>query len=128
MEFVLIHPGTFMMGSPENEPGRFKNEVLHKVTLTKSFYMQTTQVTVGHWRVFAQTAGYKTIAEKEGLYSMYQEAVSFFQHIPTGFRNHRFCQVCFNINTSLILTVPLLKAIRLHPIKSPLEIAPIYST
>ncbi len=68
MEFVLIHPGTFMMGSPEDEPGRFDNKVLHQVTLTRSFYMQTTQVTVEQWRVFAQT-GFKTEAETgDGAY------------------------------------------------------------
>jgi len=50
MEFVYIPPGTFMMGSPEDEPGRFDNEKLHKVTLTKGFYMQTTQVTQGQWK------------------------------------------------------------------------------
>ncbi len=51
MKFVYIPPGTFMMGSPENEPGRGEDETLHKVTLTKGFYMQTTEVTQSQWRV-----------------------------------------------------------------------------
>ncbi len=50
MKFVYIQPGTFMMGSPEDEPGRYDNEILHKVTLTKGFYMQTTQVTQKQWQ------------------------------------------------------------------------------
>jgi formylglycine-generating enzyme required for sulfatase activity len=50
MEFVYIEPGEFMMGSPEDEPGRSKNETQHRVTLTKGFYMQTTQVTQGQWK------------------------------------------------------------------------------
>jgi formylglycine-generating enzyme required for sulfatase activity len=45
MEFVLIKPGKFMMGSPEDEPGRFPGERLHAVNLTNPFYMQTTEVT-----------------------------------------------------------------------------------
>ena len=49
-EFVYIEPGTFMMGSPENEPGRDSDEIQHKVTLTKGFYMQTTEVTQGQWK------------------------------------------------------------------------------
>ncbi|MCP4104499.1 MAG: SUMF1/EgtB/PvdO family nonheme iron enzyme [Desulfobacteraceae bacterium] len=50
MEFVLIQPGTFMMGSPEDEPERVaERETQHEVTLTKAFYMQTTQVTQGQW-------------------------------------------------------------------------------
>jgi len=48
MTFVLIPAGTFMMGSPEDEPERVDNEVLHEVTL-QSYYMQTTQVTQGQW-------------------------------------------------------------------------------
>lgn len=39
-----------MMGSPTNEPGRFSNETQHRVTLTKGFYMQTTEVTQGQWK------------------------------------------------------------------------------
>ena len=49
MQFVYISPGTFMMGSPKNEPGRDDNEKLHEVTLTKGFYLQTTEVTQKQW-------------------------------------------------------------------------------
>jgi formylglycine-generating enzyme required for sulfatase activity len=52
MEFVYIPPGEFMMGSPEDEPGRDDDETQHHVTLTRGFYMQTTQVTVGQWKQF----------------------------------------------------------------------------
>ena len=50
MEFVYIEPGTFMMGSPSNEPRRDNDERQHRVTLTKGFYMQTTEVTQGQWK------------------------------------------------------------------------------
>ena len=40
--FVLLPAGTFTMGSPSDEPGRESDETQHQVTLTKSFYMQTT--------------------------------------------------------------------------------------
>ena len=49
MDFVYIEPGTFMMGSPTDEPGRKSDENLHQVTLTKGFYMQATEVTQGQW-------------------------------------------------------------------------------
>ena len=49
MEFVLIPPGTFTMGSPRDEHRRDSDEVLHKVTLTEAFYMQTTEVTQAQW-------------------------------------------------------------------------------
>jgi formylglycine-generating enzyme required for sulfatase activity len=50
MEFVYMIPGTFMMGSPFNEPGRDDDENQHQVTFTKGFYMQTTEVTQGQWK------------------------------------------------------------------------------
>lgn len=37
------------MGSPENEPGRFDDEIYHKVTFTKPFYISVTVVTQGQW-------------------------------------------------------------------------------
>jgi formylglycine-generating enzyme required for sulfatase activity len=49
-KFVLIPAGTFMMGSPAGEPGRRDEENRHEVTISKSFYMQTTAVTQGQWQ------------------------------------------------------------------------------
>jgi formylglycine-generating enzyme required for sulfatase activity len=49
MSFVLIPSGTFMMGSPSSEVGRYPNETQHQVKISKSFYMQTTEVTQGQW-------------------------------------------------------------------------------
>ncbi|MDM8554538.1 DUF1566 domain-containing protein [Desulfococcaceae bacterium HSG7] len=70
MKFVYIVPGTFIMGSPEDETVLLddeyrQNEVQHNVTLTQGFYMQTTAVTIGQWREFVQS-GYKSQAETQG--------------------------------------------------------------
>jgi formylglycine-generating enzyme required for sulfatase activity len=50
IKFVYIQPGTFMMGSPSNEPKRDSDERQHEVTFTKGFYMGTTEVTQGQWK------------------------------------------------------------------------------
>ncbi len=50
MSFVPVQPGTFTMGSPSSEGGRWDDETQHTVTLTKGFCMQTTEVTQGQWR------------------------------------------------------------------------------
>ncbi|MDO4551056.1 MAG: bifunctional serine/threonine-protein kinase/formylglycine-generating enzyme family protein [Planctomycetia bacterium] len=42
--------GSFMMGSPEDELGRYKDEKQHHVTLTKGFWMLETQVTQEMWQ------------------------------------------------------------------------------
>jgi len=39
LELVWIPAGTFMMGSPTNDPLIYGEETLHQVTLTKGFYM-----------------------------------------------------------------------------------------
>jgi formylglycine-generating enzyme required for sulfatase activity len=49
MKFVLIEPGTFMMGSPDSESGRADDEEQHQVTLTQGFYLGVTEVTQGQW-------------------------------------------------------------------------------
>jgi formylglycine-generating enzyme required for sulfatase activity len=45
MKFKLIPAGSFLMGSPDNEKGREKDEVQHKVTLTQPFYLGIYEVT-----------------------------------------------------------------------------------
>jgi len=52
MKFVYIPPDTFIMGYPPDEPSGYDSKKItqHKVTLTKGFYMQTTEVTQGQWK------------------------------------------------------------------------------
>lgn len=45
MKLVLIKAGAFMMGSPENEMGRYDDEAQHEVVLTQDFYLGVSQVT-----------------------------------------------------------------------------------
>ena len=50
MEFVWIAPGTFPMGSPASETGRFEDEgPQHEVRLTHGFWMARYEVTQGQW-------------------------------------------------------------------------------
>ncbi|MBU6161834.1 MAG: formylglycine-generating enzyme family protein [Myxococcales bacterium] len=48
--FVYIAPGSFIMGSPIDEEGRDPDETQHQVTLTRGFYLQTTEVTQAEWQ------------------------------------------------------------------------------
>ncbi|MEW6671323.1 MAG: SUMF1/EgtB/PvdO family nonheme iron enzyme [Thermodesulfobacteriota bacterium] len=50
MKFVYIAPGTFTIGSPLSERGRYDDERQHQVTIADGFYLQTTEVTQGQWR------------------------------------------------------------------------------
>ena len=49
MKFAWIPPGTFSMGSPNGEKMRQYDEMPHKVTLTKGFYMGIYTVTQEQW-------------------------------------------------------------------------------
>jgi formylglycine-generating enzyme required for sulfatase activity len=50
MEMVLIKPGSFTMGSSEEEPGRSGSDwPLHEVTITKPFYIGKYEVTQAQW-------------------------------------------------------------------------------
>lgn len=49
MGFNYIPPGTFMMGSPEDERGRNDDEDRHQVTLTEGYFLAETEVTQGQW-------------------------------------------------------------------------------
>jgi formylglycine-generating enzyme required for sulfatase activity len=56
--FALVPAGTFVMGSPPDEPGHQDEERAHRVRLTKPFYIATTEVTRQQWtRVMAPPPG-----------------------------------------------------------------------
>jgi formylglycine-generating enzyme required for sulfatase activity len=46
-----IFPGTFIMGSPKGEDGRYDDEVQHQVTITEGFWMFDTPCTQGFWEL-----------------------------------------------------------------------------
>lgn len=83
MKLVLIPAGTFMMGSPAEEPRRFRDESQHQVTLSKPFYMGYTEVTQGQWKMVMGTAPWKGkeyIVEGDdfpAVHTVWDEAVEF---------------------------------------------------
>jgi formylglycine-generating enzyme required for sulfatase activity len=50
--FRWCEPGTFLMGSPEEEPERYEDEAQHQVTLTRGFWIAETPVTQALWEIF----------------------------------------------------------------------------
>ena len=53
--FRWIAPGSFLMGSPEGEVGRWPNEVQHRVKITKGYWLADTPVTQAMWRAVMVT-------------------------------------------------------------------------
>ena len=55
LDMVWINPGTFMMGSPENEPARATDEIQHQVTLTKGYWLGKYEITQTQYEVIMGT-------------------------------------------------------------------------
>jgi len=51
IEMILVEAGTFMMGSPESELGRFADEKQHQVTISKPYYLSVTELTADQYAV-----------------------------------------------------------------------------
>ena len=97
MKLVLIPPGEFVMGSPEEEIAalleKFKDEwwqehasgegPQHRVRITRAFYVGRHEVTVGQFRAFVEATGYKTEAESDGKGgTAYDEAKNTWEQRP----------------------------------------------
>jgi len=54
LEMVAIPGGTFIMGSPENEEGRYSDESPQHFVTVQPFFMGKYQVTQAQWRFVAQ--------------------------------------------------------------------------
>jgi formylglycine-generating enzyme required for sulfatase activity len=70
LPMVLIPPGKFWMGSPENELTRSKDETRHMVTISKAFWLQKTEVTQEQW--------YKITGEQPWLSKEFMESNSTY--------------------------------------------------
>ena len=49
IEMVWCPPGTFLMGSPDDEEGRDVDETQHEVTLTRGYWLAKTECTQEQW-------------------------------------------------------------------------------
>ncbi len=74
MNMVFVPEGSFVMGSPPEEKGRGSNEELHRVTISRGFYISETEVTQGQWK---KLMGDNPSAFKDGGDSMPVEQVSW---------------------------------------------------
>jgi formylglycine-generating enzyme required for sulfatase activity len=85
MKFVYIKPGTFDMGvinEPSVVSGRIRT-ITHRVTLTKGFYMQTTETTIGQFKEFIRETNLKTQAEKQKTQAIFY--ISYKSLEPKGY-------------------------------------------
>jgi formylglycine-generating enzyme required for sulfatase activity len=73
-QLVVVPVGEFLMGSPENEPGRNASEgPQHAVRITRPFALARHEVSVAEFRRFVRESGYRSDAEQQGDSSTYDE-------------------------------------------------------
>ncbi len=90
MKMVLLPAGEFMMGSPESEADRSKDEgPQHRVRITRPFYLGQYPVTLGEFVTFYHDANYKLEMERDnkGDYGLDSDKPSEKRPWAAGFEN-----------------------------------------
>lgn len=78
MKLVLILPGSFRMGSPDEEKERLNNETQHLVTISRWFYIGAYEVTQGEYeRVMGNNPSGCKGAENPAEMVSWADAISF---------------------------------------------------
>ncbi|MCR4573313.1 MAG: SUMF1/EgtB/PvdO family nonheme iron enzyme, partial [Lentisphaeria bacterium] len=96
LELIWIPAGTFMMGSPEDESGRSKDETQHQVTLTKGFWIGKYPVT---------QAQYKAVVGTNPSYFKEKKQVTVKGNFFDRLLGNETKQVSQEVETSLVLPV-----------------------
>ena len=93
LEMVLIPAGSFVMG---DDTGLDDAKPVHKVTITKPFYLGKYEVTVEQFRQFVEATGYVTDAEKgtgfQGAFGWNRDTMEFKMNEKYSWRNTGFAQ------------------------------------
>ncbi|MDX8393637.1 MAG: SUMF1/EgtB/PvdO family nonheme iron enzyme [Mariprofundales bacterium] len=63
IDMVYLQAGKFMMGSNDDEVGRYRDEHLHSITIPKGFWMQIHEVTFAQYDAFCAATGYPKAAD-----------------------------------------------------------------
>ena len=82
LKMVMIAPGSFLMGSMENEYGRNNNERLHRVTLKKTYWLGQYLVTQAQWKVVMGTGPFTPLEDNLPAGNItWQEAKRFCERL-----------------------------------------------
>jgi formylglycine-generating enzyme required for sulfatase activity len=93
LEMVRIDPGSFPMGSPESEAGRWPDEgPVHEVTIGGGFYLARTPVTQFQWEAVMGTTPWtgrdfvREGPDYPATYVSWEDAGHFLEKVGDGFR------------------------------------------
>jgi formylglycine-generating enzyme required for sulfatase activity len=89
MKLVYLPAGTYERGSLSNEAGRDDNETLHRVTLSRGFFIGVFEVTHGQWAAVMGSSSGSPMFPKDNV--SWNEAVAFCKKLSAmeGARHYR---------------------------------------
>jgi len=96
MEMVWINPGTFIMGSPENESNRESNETQHEVTISKGFWLGKYEITQSQWESVMNTRPWegqvfvKNIPNHPAVYISWNDIQSFIAKLNEAEKTDKY--------------------------------------
>jgi len=87
LDLALLPAGEYVLGSQEGEAGRNDGEApVHRVRITKPFYMGRYEVTVGQYRRFAEATGFQPKPGPSGNPQVFVEG-KWEQKVDAGWQN-----------------------------------------
>ena len=98
-KMVYIPPGEFMMGSPEGEEGRDSNEKLHRVRITRGFYIGMTEVTNKQFVMFLNDVKRRGESGKPWFETKSEDSDSHIKgsvgnfYVESGYEDHPVIEV-----------------------------------
>ncbi len=101
---VQVPPGTFLMGSPLNEPGRstFDAEIPFEVTISREFWLGKYLVTNKQWLTVMKSLPYafeETIANRPVTNVSWDDAMSFCARLNQSLGNKIYSEYMFTLPT-----------------------------
>ncbi|GLQ95125.1 SUMF1/EgtB/PvdO family nonheme iron enzyme [Dyella acidisoli] len=82
---VVVPTGKFMMGAPDDEPGRTDSQApQHEVDLSKGYALSQTDITVAQFREFVRASGYKPESVAQGGASVYDERTGVMRDVSNA--------------------------------------------
>lgn len=82
---VVVPTGKFMMGAPDDEPGRADSQTpQHEVAISKGYALSQTDITVGQFREFVRASGYKPESVTQGGASVYDERTGVMRDVSNA--------------------------------------------
>jgi formylglycine-generating enzyme required for sulfatase activity len=99
MKFMLIPPGEFMMGSPESEEGRRPDEVLHRVRLTRPFYLASCEVTQDQYSKVMETNPSSSKGDHQPVEVVSWQATAGFLHLLSSLPKERKGEQTYRLPT-----------------------------